>query len=270
MSADPLTQLLGIQLPPTGGAAGAVPVPVATGAASVPVATEAAPLPVAPPAGGEPAGADPAAADDAPVDQQLQATGVGNPATFRCVIETTPASQEFYHKSWPLGYVGEEGFGNLKFDSGIDIPMPEDVDFAPGEIKVVDLGVRVRGLQLFWNMGCTYPASVPSAFALVPRSSISKPGVRALILTNSPGTVDVGYNGPLKACLMNLGNTPLRIPRGTAVVQVVAPTLAPIEYMSGPRESAVAQRAFPETMRGEGGFGSTGAAGSAAAPPPPQ
>lgn len=81
-----------------------------------------------------------------------------------------------------------------------------------------------------------------------PRSGLAaKHGITCL---NSPGTIDADYRGELKVILINHGPEAFIIRRGERIAQmVVAPVIqarwAEVETLS-------------ETVRGEGGFGSTG------------
>jgi dUTP pyrophosphatase len=92
--------------------------------------------------------------------------------------------------------------------------------------------------------------AIPAGYEMQirPRSGLaSKHGIT---LPNTPGTIDSDYRGPLGVPLINLGPTPYTIQHGDRIAQaIVAPILqavfAPVETLD-------------ETMRGTGGFGSTG------------
>ncbi len=80
-----------------------------------------------------------------------------------------------------------------------------------------------------------------------PRSGLAlKHGVTVL---NAPGTVDADYRGEVGVLLVNLGTEPFRIVRGDRIAQMV---VARIEQV------AWAEEDLDETVRGRGGFGSTG------------
>jgi len=85
----------------------------------------------------------------------------------------------------------------------------------------------------------------PSAFYLYPRSSISSTPLR---LANSVGIIDSGYRGEIKACF-DCGE-PYTLKKNQRVVQVCTPTLEPM-YVQ-------VVNALTSTIRGQGGFGSTG------------
>ncbi len=106
-------------------------------------------------------------------------------------------------------------------------------------------------------------ALVPAGFCLEippgyevqvrPRSGLAlKFGVTLL---NSPGTIDADYRGPVGIILANLGDAPFTVNRGDRIAQLV---LAPVA------RAAFAERdELAESLRAEGGFGSTGHAASA-------
>ena len=81
-----------------------------------------------------------------------------------------------------------------------------------------------------------------------PRSGLAlKHGIS---VPNTPGTVDSDYRGELKVILINHGSDPFTIERGDRIAQLV---LAPVTLAAW---QEVAE--LDETVRGAGGFGSTG------------
>jgi len=169
---------------------------------------------------------------------------------------------------WPLARLGPEDKGNLNYDSGIDLPFPKEVHIEPGRVVQAGLGVKMACFRLYHAPGAFEPpVGIRSAFSLVPRSSISRPKSagkpqRSLAMLNSPGLIDVGYNGELCVRLCNLGSEAVVIPAGEALVQAVSPDLAPPEYTKIAIGDELFQGVFAESGRGAGGFGSTGAAGT--------
>lgn len=83
-----------------------------------------------------------------------------------------------------------------------------------------------------------------SHYWLIPRSSIFKTGLH---MSNSVGVIDKTYRGELKAPLFGDGT----VMKGDRVVQIVAPDMGWI------REVKIVD-SLPDSVRGEGGFGSTG------------
>ena len=81
-----------------------------------------------------------------------------------------------------------------------------------------------------------------------PRSGLAlKHGITCL---NTPGTIDADYRGEVKVILINLGQEPFVIRRGERIAQMV---IAPVT-----RGEWQTVDVLPESVRGAGGFGSTG------------
>lgn len=81
-----------------------------------------------------------------------------------------------------------------------------------------------------------------------PRSGLAaKHGISVL---NAPGTIDADYRGEVKVILVNLSNEPFVVNPGERIAQVVVAQYAKVEW----EEVEI----LDETLRGEGGFGSTG------------
>lgn len=110
-----------------------------------------------------------------------------------------------------------------------------DLRLAPGEIRLVPTGLRVQ---------------IPDGYEMQirPRSSLALK--HGLGLPNSPGTIDSDYRGPLGVIMMNMGQAPYTIRHGERIAQAV---IAPVT-----RASYVMAETLDQTVRGEGGFGSTG------------
>jgi dUTP pyrophosphatase len=88
-----------------------------------------------------------------------------------------------------------------------------------------------------------------------PRSGLAlRNGVTVL---NSPGTIDADYRGPVQVLLANLGTEAVTIHRGDRIAQMV---VAPVARANFEEVSEL-----PDSLRGVGGFGSTGV--STFAPP---
>jgi len=102
-------------------------------------------------------------------------------------------------------------------------------------------------------------ALVPTGLALAlppgfeaqvrPRSGLAV--THGLGVLNAPGTIDADYRGEVQVLLINLGDISVTIERGMRIAQLVVAPVTRAEV------SVVAK--LPETKRGGGGFGSTGA-----------
>ena len=81
-----------------------------------------------------------------------------------------------------------------------------------------------------------------------PRSGLAlQHGITVL---NSPGTIDADYRGEVQVLLINLGSARFLIGRGDRIAQTV---IAPVTHADITEADALS-----ETVRGAGGFGSTG------------
>ncbi|MFM7822308.1 MAG: dUTP diphosphatase [Bacteroidota bacterium] len=81
-----------------------------------------------------------------------------------------------------------------------------------------------------------------------PRSGLAfKHGVTVL---NSPGTIDADYRGEVKVLLVNLSAQPFTVNHGERVAQLVVASHAHVQWL--------AVDELNDTLRGAGGFGSTG------------
>ncbi|QBI54734.1 dUTP diphosphatase [Streptomonospora litoralis] len=127
-------------------------------------------------------------------------------------------------------------------DAGADLVTAEDVVVEPGQRAVVGTGVAV---------------ALPEGYAgfVHPRSGLA--ARCGLTLVNAPGTIDAGYRGEVRVTLLNTDTaTPVKLARGDRIAQLVVQRVARAVFCE--------VDALPESVRGTGGFGSTGghAAGS--------
>jgi len=98
---------------------------------------------------------------------------------------------------------------------------------------------------------CGFAMAVPDGFEaqVRPRSGLaSKHGIS---MPNAPGTIDADYRGEVKVPLINLGRAPFTIEPNMRIAQMI---IAPVA-----RAAVAVVEALDETVRGDGGFGSTGA-----------
>jgi dUTP pyrophosphatase len=121
-------------------------------------------------------------------------------------------------------------------DAGADLMSTVDLVLAPGERALVPTGIAL---------------ALPEGFvALVhPRSGLA--ARHGLSIVNTPGTIDAGYRGEIKVLLVNHDRTqPVEIGRGDRIAQLVVQRFERAEF------TEVA--ALPDSVRGDGGYGSTG------------
>ena len=101
---------------------------------------------------------------------------------------------------------------------------------------------------------CLVPTGISVAFSeefeiqIRPRSGLAaKNNINVL---NTPGTIDSDYRGEIKVILFNHGNKEFIINNNDRIAQMI---LTPVVKMELEETETL-----PETIRGEGGFGSTG------------
>jgi dUTP pyrophosphatase len=140
-----------------------------------------------------------------------------------------------------------------RLESNPDLPLPnrasphaagydvrsaeEEIRLEPGEIRLVATGLV---MELPPGVECQ----------VRPRSGLAlKHGIT---LPNSPGTIDPDYRGELRIILQNLGPRPVTLRRGERIAQLVFARFEEPDVVEVPHVS--------ETLRGKGGFGSTGRA----------
>lgn len=115
------------------------------------------------------------------------------------------------------------------------VPDDDSVPLDPGDRTLVGTGLKIALPQ-----GCEGQ--------IRPRSGLAhRQGVTVL---NSPGTIDADYRGELKVLLVNHGADVFTIERGMRIAQLVVAQHARADWSS--RET------LDDTVRGTGGFGSTG------------
>lgn len=140
----------------------------------------------------------------------------------------------------------------LRLPHARDLPLPA---YQSEDAAGLDLLAAVEEAMILPPLG---RALVPTGLAMAlpsgyeaqvrPRSGLAaKHGVTVL---NSPGTIDADYRGEIKVILVNLSDTPFTIGRGERIAQMV---IAPVSCAR-----LVETKALDATIRGEGGFGSTG------------
>lgn len=112
------------------------------------------------------------------------------------------------------------------------------VEIAPGRIALLPTGFAVE-----------LPPG--TEMQIRPRSGLATR--HALLVPNSPGTVDEDYRGPVMIPLLNLGEAPFTVTHGDRIAQAV---IAPVC-----RFGIVEVTELSDTARGSGGFGSTGVRG---------
>ena len=122
--------------------------------------------------------------------------------------------------------------------AGMDLSacLDEPVVLKKGEIKMISTGIAI-----------SLPSNEYVAYVYARSGLACKKGI---CLANSVGVIDSDYRGEIKCGLINLGQDDFVINHGDRIAQLV---IAPVTVAN-----IVECEDLDETVRGEGGFGSTG------------
>jgi dUTP pyrophosphatase len=121
-------------------------------------------------------------------------------------------------------------------DAGLDLYACEQAHIGPGER---------------WGVGTGVGVQIPDGHAglVLPRSGLARD--HGIALVNSPGLIDSGYRGELRVLLLNTDPADtFRVEAGDRIAQLL---LVPIALAG-----VVEVESLAESMRGGGGFGSSG------------
>lgn len=121
-------------------------------------------------------------------------------------------------------------------DAGADLVSTEAVRLEPGERALIGTGVRI---------------ALPEGYAafVVPRSGLA--AKHGITVVNSPGTVDAGYRGEIRVSLLNTDSREAYdVAVGDRIAQLIVMPVVQARFESVDE--------LPESVRGDGGFGSTG------------
>ena len=121
--------------------------------------------------------------------------------------------------------------------SGLDLEafVDSEITLKPGERKLIPTGISI---------------AMPDNFEVQirPRSGLAyKNGISVV---NTPGTIDADYRGEIKVLLINLGQENFVIKKFQRIAQMV---ICPII-----KAKLIETDDLPSSIRGTGGFGSTG------------
>ena len=113
--------------------------------------------------------------------------------------------------------------------------ISDNINLEPGKSVIIPTGLSV---------------AIPNNFEIQIRPRSGLAAKKKISVLNTPGTIDSDYRGEIKVILINLGDDTFVIEKGLRIAQmVVCPIVkAQIEEVKD----------LNNTIRGEGGFGSTG------------
>ena len=133
-------------------------------------------------------------------------------------------------KGLPIPGYAHEG------DAGIDLFAAEDVSIKPGERALVRTGISL---------------AIPEGFAGYGQPRSGRAINEGLSIVNTPGLIDSGYRGEVKVAAINLDpDNVIHIRRGEKIAQLVV--------LAVPKTELIEVEELPPSVRGKGGFGSTG------------
>ena len=137
-----------------------------------------------------------------------------------------------------------------KLDPAVELPS-----YKSKGASGMDLMALVKDpINLKPNSSCLVPTGIAVAFSsnyeiqIRPRSGLA--AKNSISVLNTPGTIDSDYRGEIKVILFNHGKNNFLINNKDRIAQMI---LTPIIKMNLEETDDL-----PETIRGEGGFGSTG------------
>ena len=124
-----------------------------------------------------------------------------------------------------------EGSSGMDLVANINSP----IEIKPGETSIIPTGIAV---------------SIPKnfEFQIRPRSGLAAKNKVSVL--NTPGTIDADYRGEIKIILINLGKKSFIVEKNARIAQMV---LCPIS-----KAKIKETENLEDTIRGSGGFGSTG------------
>ena len=151
-------------------------------------------------------------------------------------------SQTIIETKVPLHFINDSENKNPEYayesDSGFDLRANEDV-----WIHASDRGLIPTGLRF----------DIPDGYEIQVRSKSGLALNQGLMVLNSPGTVDSGYQGEIKVIMFNTTNQKVKIEKGQKVAQAV---LCPV--VSGKWVDLIKVEKINNKDRNDNGFGSTG------------
>ena len=121
--------------------------------------------------------------------------------------------------------------------SGMDLMALTDkpITILPKKSYLVPTGISVA-------MPKNYEIQIRPRSGLAAKNNVS--------VLNTPGTIDSDYRGEIKIILFNHGSDEFLINNGDRIAQIVLMPIHKIDFEEVDN--------LPDTVRGEGGFGSTG------------
>ena len=151
-------------------------------------------------------------------------------------------SQSIVDTKVPLRFINDSENENPEYayqsDSGFDLRSSEDIWIHPNDRNLIPTGMRF---------------DIPEGYEIQVRSKSGLALNHGLMVLNSPGTVDSGYQGEIKVIMFNTTNEKVKIEKGQKMAQAV---LCPV--VSGKWVDLIRVETINDKDRNSNGFGSTG------------
>ena len=121
--------------------------------------------------------------------------------------------------------------------SGLDLAacIEKNIEIKPGKSVIIPTGLAV---------------AIPKNFEIQIRPRSGLAAKNQISVLNTPGTVDADYRGEIKVILINLSDKSFIIEKGLRIAQMVLCPIVKAELKE--------VETLENTVRGSGGFGSTG------------
>ena len=137
-----------------------------------------------------------------------------------------------------------------KLDPAVELPSYK----SKGASGMDLMALLNEPINLKPNSSCLVPTGIAVAFSsdfeiqIRPRSGLAAKS--SISVLNTPGTIDSDYRGEIKVILFNHGKCDFLINNKDRIAQMILTPVIKMEFEETDN--------LPETLRGEGGFGSTG------------
>ena len=167
--------------------------------------------------------------------KMLESLGITSDELENHFIDSTQSKIELKYTNQDESLVPEYAYGS---DSGFDLRSTEEVWVQANDRKLIPTGLRF---------------DIPDGYEIQVRSKSGLALNQGLMVLNSPGTVDSGYQGEVKVIIFNTTNEKIKITKGQKIAQAV---LCPV--VNGKWVNLVKVEELDEKDRNNKGFGSTG------------
>ena len=137
-----------------------------------------------------------------------------------------------------------------KLDPSVELPVYKTIGASGMDLKAF----INEPIKLAPNNSCLIPTGLAIAFSedyeiqIRPRSGLA--AKNSITVLNTPGTIDSDYRGEIKVILFNHGKEDFLINNKDRIAQMVLMPVIKMEFEETDN--------LPDTLRGDGGFGSTG------------